>query len=257
MEFSRKWYEEKFRVLFELVGRVAVHQASIIGSVEEERAYLLFHKERFYELLKIISKYATANAKVLDIGTSHLTLLLSEIYKDITTLDSRDGWRNRVEPHGIHFIQHDLLSPPIPLRDDSFDLIVCSEVIEHLPINPAQIFSQIFKLLRKDGVLILTTPNAVSYYHRRDMLFGKNPFQIPPAGPDTTGSWHAREYTLRELEDFSKSAGFKIIEARYPWYWNQPERKTFFSKIKGLALKLIFTFKPSLRDGLLLVLKKT
>jgi len=45
----------------------------------------------------------------------------------------------------------------IPEADASFDVILCSEVFEHLP-NPVLALNEFQRLLKKDGILILTTP---------------------------------------------------------------------------------------------------
>ncbi|MDY0095599.1 MAG: class I SAM-dependent methyltransferase [Candidatus Vecturithrix sp.] len=46
--------------------------------------------------------------------------------------------------------------------DDSFDVVVCSEVLEHL-IEPQRALAEMRRVLKKEGTLILTTPCAVSF----------------------------------------------------------------------------------------------
>ena len=45
----------------------------------------------------------------------------------------------------------------VPEPNDSFDVILCTEVLEHLP-NPVLAIKEFSRLLRKDGCLILTAP---------------------------------------------------------------------------------------------------
>lgn len=45
----------------------------------------------------------------------------------------------------------------IPVQDESFDAILCSEVLEHVP-EPTHALDEFTRLLKPDGVLILTAP---------------------------------------------------------------------------------------------------
>lgn len=51
----------------------------------------------------------------------------------------------------------------IPCTDASFDIILCSEVLEHVP-EPTLAIQEFFRLLKPNGVLILTAPFA-SFLH--------------------------------------------------------------------------------------------
>jgi len=48
----------------------------------------------------------------------------------------------------------------LPFKDNSFDIVLCTEVIEHVN-NQKKVISEIFRVLKKNGYLILTTPNKV------------------------------------------------------------------------------------------------
>lgn len=53
----------------------------------------------------------------------------------------------------------------LPYADDSFDLVTCSEVIEHVE-NYRAILREAHRVLRKNGLLILTTPNVLNLKSR-------------------------------------------------------------------------------------------
>jgi SAM-dependent methyltransferase len=61
----------------------------------------------------------------------------------------------------VDWIEQDL-NIPLPGRDDSFDVVVAPEVIEHLE-NPRFMIREIFRILRPGGSAIVTTPNNESW----------------------------------------------------------------------------------------------
>ena len=47
----------------------------------------------------------------------------------------------------------------LPFEDQMFDVVLCQEVIEHIE-NPWLLFRKVKKILKKDGIFLLTTPNV-------------------------------------------------------------------------------------------------
>jgi len=65
----------------------------------------------------------------------------------------------------------------LPYEDESFDLIWCSEVIEHLK-NPEFAMAEFKRVTKKGGELILTTPNSYALLFRLLSLVGLTPERI-------------------------------------------------------------------------------
>lgn len=65
-------------------------------------------------------------------------------------------------PKSIRWLTQDLNEPIAALPDGSFDVIMASEVIEHLE-NPRAIAREWFRLLRPGGTLLASTPNNESW----------------------------------------------------------------------------------------------
>lgn len=73
---------------------------------------------------------------------------------------------------------------PFPFESDTFDLVWCSEVIEHLR-DPASSVSEMRRVLKPGGTLIITTPNSGAWFFRAAALVG-----LPPARVQHPGHIH-------------------------------------------------------------------
>lgn len=138
----------------------------------------------------------------------------------------------------------------VPLAPHSFDLIVLSEVIEHIPSEalPA-IFATTHKLLKPSGRLLVSVPNKWTWRNRCRSLFG-----MPLAVMDKT---HLREYSLAEARgEMSRfpftTEVFKAAVAYFPLesYVRRlvPEqsgiRRWLVSLFPGTASHFIFLLSP-------------
>lgn len=87
-----------------------------------------------------------------------------------------------------------------------FDLVYCSEVIEHVP-EPRQFLERIFQLLSPGGMLYLTTPD-ISHWRRPRDLNRWDAF-CPPS--------HCLYFTPPSLIRLALSCGFALHSRRPAW----------------------------------------
>ena len=66
---------------------------------------------------------------------------------------------NECDVNNLSLITDDILNSR--LEDDSFDLILCSEVLEHVK-NPKDGLRTIFRVLKPGGIAVVTTPQKYS-----------------------------------------------------------------------------------------------
>lgn len=85
------------------------------------------------------------------------------------------------------------LNEPLPYEENTFDVILLTEVIEHMEY-PNLLFKEIHKILKADGVVIVSTPNILSMPSRilylltghfllfmeSDIKYDKFPWHIAP-----------------------------------------------------------------------------
>jgi ubiquinone/menaquinone biosynthesis C-methylase UbiE len=70
-------------------------------------------------------------------------------------------------------INHDLLSFPWPIEENSFDLVHCAHVLEHLPPT-ATVIEEIYRVLKPGGVLFIECPHfswCEAYRHHEHCHF--------------------------------------------------------------------------------------
>lgn len=87
------------------------------------------------------------------------------------TVDSLD-----IEPHYTGALEHNV-EHGLPFPDNSFDLVWCTEVIEHLH-NPAQLLAEIERVMRPHGTAVLTTPNSHWWFYSVVRLWGWTPKKL-------------------------------------------------------------------------------
>ncbi len=99
-----------------------------------------------------------------------------------------------------------------PYDDELFDTVLCCELLEHLQTDPMHMMSEINRVLKPHGTLVLTTPNAVSLRAFRAVILGVHPnlfskYVMPALLPETM---HVREYTPKELTLLLANSGFSV-----------------------------------------------
>src|SRR4030042_1229362 len=61
-----------------------------------------------------------------------------------------------------------------PYKENTFDLVLCSEVLEHLPQSPVFALAEMHRVTKSNGYLIVTTPNIARSINRAKLLAGRS-----------------------------------------------------------------------------------
>lgn len=117
---------------------------------------------------------------VLEIGTGsgYGIEVIAPHARRYVTIDKYLFEQQEALPDNVEFRQATV--PPLPYPDESFDCVISFQVIEHIA-KDFEFVKEIHRVLRPNGRLILTTPNA-------PMSLTRNP-------------WHVREYRVEELQN--------------------------------------------------------
>lgn len=140
----------------------------------------------------------------------------------------------------------------IPYASMFFDIIMCSEVLEHV-FYPEKIFTEANRLLRSDGKLLITVPNFGSLQIRLTTFFSGS----SPLVNYSRNQEHIRFYSPKDIRLLAKNEKFMEIlyfgiGSLYFDNWN------FWFRLPVLRVKqrLFNRFLPQLATGLLFVFKK-
>lgn len=123
----------------------------------DERAfYSLLPLRRRWERRRhqIICEWTRGAGKTLDVGCGSSVILQS--INDAVGLDILHNKLRYMRRYDVPLLRGSLAA--LPVRDESFDCVVCSQVIEHLP-SDAALFAELRRVLRPGGLLVLATPD--------------------------------------------------------------------------------------------------
>lgn len=179
--------------------------------------------------------------KILDVGAGDGALIrkLQAIFPD-AIFEACDYHLHYFRVEGVKIRQVDLNKETLPYGDGMFDVVVCSEVVEHVE-NYRCVLREIHRVLAPGGIAVLTTPNVLNLYSRMRYLltgfanlFGPLPFGVE--NKHSTGG-HIMPIPYFYLAHALFSAGFSEIQAA-----TDKKQKTSFSL--AFLLPFIFFYRP-------------
>lgn len=126
----------------------------------------LQYSQTTYE--EVLTRYVTDNIEWLEAGCGHQILpewrfaqeqALVKRCKRVVGVDlDFDGMKKH---RSIKETVYASLAS-LPLASESFDLVTCNMVVEHL-VEPEKVFKEFHRVLRPGGTVIIHTPNAYGY----------------------------------------------------------------------------------------------
>jgi glycosyltransferase involved in cell wall biosynthesis/SAM-dependent methyltransferase len=142
---------------------------------------------------------------------------------DQHAITSSDG-----EPFQCALELFDAEKDRFPYDDGYFSTVLCCELVEHLREDPMHMMSEINRILRPDGHLILTTPNIASLRAIAAILSGYHPgffpaYIRPRVAGEEPEARHNREYSAREIVLLFHYAGFEMTLLETGPFRNEPK----------------------------------
>jgi glycosyltransferase involved in cell wall biosynthesis len=195
-------YLRTFRRMWEL-------RNSILCADYDDRAFdSRIPPQRYWQRRRhhIVTKFASGagSGSCLDVGcgSSRILASLGRVV-GVDVLVRKLRWARKYGKPLVNASAFDL-----PFRDASFDCVICSEVIEHIP-GGQKPFLEMKRVLKDGGILILGTPDYGRLSWR--IIEGMYHHLIPGGYADE----HITQYTRDDLARGMQELGFVLFDVEY------------------------------------------
>ena len=154
-------------------------------------------------------------------GYTELCWCVDSARRATETASSRRGEAEERVSFGVEYFN--LQQDQWPYEADCFDLVLVTETLEKLAFDPMMALSEINRVLKRGGQLVLTAPNVASVKSLHCLLRVEPPYIDGKFRPDGGRGPHHREYTPGEIDCLARAAGFNVTQLRTPdLYWDPP-----------------------------------
>jgi 2-polyprenyl-3-methyl-5-hydroxy-6-metoxy-1,4-benzoquinol methylase len=180
--------------------------------------------------ISMINRTAIKGACILDVGCGYgrfmKSLISSREDLNVVGLDYSRAEVAQAKKSGLD-VKYSDLSKGIKAENKSLDVVYAGEIIEHL-FDPDFLLSEINRILKPHGKLILTTPNLCAWFNRILMPLGIQPLFLEPSTKsklvgagilkrfkkESHPVGHVRIFNFAAIKDLLEMNGFSILETK-------------------------------------------
>ncbi len=193
----------------------------------------------------VLSRMLDKNMRILELTPGEGSLAKALVQHGYANVEAMDIHPENFRVEGIKCHKGNL-NNPFPFERDSFDLVITVEGIEHLE-NQYQFASEINRILKKNGFLILTTPNIINFASRiRFLLTGFYALAVRPSS-EFKKDWtieHIYPLTFWQLRHILHTSGLFIMQIE-----TDHIRKSALPGILIYPIGYFFTWKSLMKEG--------
>lgn len=179
-------------------------------------AYFQYHRRRFLKMGESVTAICPSGARVLDIGSHYLhsSLLLQFLGYQVTCMDVGEFCnlpfiKERIAANHLTQIEENNLEKLSSLANEQnqYDLILFTEIFEHITFNPIGLWKRMHTIIKDQGTVYISTPNAFTLYAFFKTLYKLISFKgigidIPSIFSTVTYGHHWKEYSSREIKEY-------------------------------------------------------
>jgi SAM-dependent methyltransferase len=191
------------------------------GGTEEDAAWIrngIAGAETKLRSLRFIAAHATGpTTHVLDIGAQNASFALyaKDLGLDVSAVDLpvyAEKFGPLATQRGVDYRMCDVSTQALPYPNGSIDFITYLDIIEHHGFSPKMVLTEIKRVLRPGGYLIISTPNHASLINRAKLLTGRSvhddiQYFFNDCAEHRPYRGHHREYTRDELRAVCEGVG--------------------------------------------------
>jgi 2-polyprenyl-6-hydroxyphenyl methylase/3-demethylubiquinone-9 3-methyltransferase len=230
-----------------------LEQEIATSSNENEMEYFQFHKNRYRRFDQFLDKFEVgikndSPIRVLEIGSHylHTSVLLASRGFQVDAMDVGEFWNLEfVKNRGATFhlnpvIENDLSQmSKFEKVEDEYDLVVFTEILEHITFNPIQFWKTIYTILKIGGVIYISTPNSLALPNyirnlKNMLLFRSIGITVRDILSKVTYGHHWKEYTSTEIRYY-----FEMLSDDFDVEINPYRYKDYELKSPFLAFKIL------------------
>lgn len=229
-----------------------------------DETYFRNQLPRYSRTINRIQQLCPTPCRVLDIGSHYLhqSVLLSELGHVVAGIDidlfaNADFVRERASTFGIRNMAVNALEAGDFLtgQEGRYDLIVFTEILEHITFNPIRFWGRVYDLMSPTGIVYLSTPNALRPAAWGRELLGLLAFRgiglsLDEIMGNVTYGHHWKEYSVRELKRYFAmlSSDFSVTTS---WYSSDLDHDRGFET----RLKKLLAHVPCFRSDIEAVIR--
>lgn len=226
---------------------------------ENDLNYFEYHKGRYLRMAKTLYKSKSPiKIVILNMGSHylHVTLLFKFLGYEVHSMDVSEFWdldfvKSRAEKYDLNKIVDDNFETLNSMSGikSQYDIILFTEILEHITFNPILFWHKIYHLLKPLGLIYISTPNSMSLLNMirsiiRILTFRGIGIPVNEIFKTVTYGHHWKEYSSSEIKRYFKkmSDDFQVSINQYHYkrirITNLSSALTVFSNFIGTQIYL-------------------
>lgn len=237
---------------------VDINLKNIATQIPRGRYYFRRHVVRYQKILKRLSGKGPLTILDIGVGYGFLAAAMKKAGHRVFALDFFYGEMAEevCRQFAIPLLMLNMEVHELPFQDESFDVVVLGEVIEHFTSDPVGCLEKARRVLKEDGMLIVTTPNSLSAVNRIKRFLGQGDrltYQSPVMVSGNRYLYgHHRLFCMDELQELLEKAGYQVCD-RQIIFPGKVSPGGVSGLLGAIVVRLICLVVPKLKNILLVM----